>query len=214
MPQNLNLNVGPVHVGDGNQGGAGLRASRELELVVSENHGRFYEKNSRNGLFGVAWNAVTIAATHNTPLTAGTGTPITSIYNPIGSGMNIAILKVVQDLTSGTPAGPLVWNNVPLPQNITAASASPISMNINSPVSSVAKTWTNTAVTGSTAGVLLFADGGFAAVAAGAGIQTLMNMRDGDIIIPPGTMLALCSYGTGTSHLTSGLVIWEEVSVQ
>jgi hypothetical protein len=213
MPQNLNLNVGPIHVADGNQGNQGLRAGRELELIMSENHGRYYEKNSRNGLFGVAWNAVTIAATHNTPLTAGTGTPITSIYNPIGSGVNISITKVIQHLTSGTPAGALVWNNVPLPQNITAASATPIAMLLNAPVASVAKTWTNTAVTGSSAGLLLFPEGGFAAVAAGAGVNTLVTEHAGDLIIPPGSMLALCSYGTGTTHITSGLVIWEEVSV-
>jgi len=120
---------------------------------------------------------------------------------------------VLQDLTSGTPAGPLLWNMVPLPQNITAANTTPFSLMINSPSASVAKVWSNTAVTGSSAGVLLFPEGGFAAVAAGAGVMSLMNLHDGDIIIPPGSMLALCSYATGTTHLTSGVVIHEEVSV-
>lgn len=190
-----------------------LRTGREGDLIVSENHGRYYEKNSRGGLFGVAWNAVTIVSTHNSPLTSGTGTPITSIYNPIGSGVNISIVKVIQHLTSGTPAGPLVWNNVPNPQNITAASAAAISMQANAAAASVAKTWTNTAVTGSATGVLTFVEGGFAAVAAGAGVNTLVTEHAGDLIIPPGTMLALCSYGTGTTHLTSGMVIWEEIAI-
>ena len=213
MPQNLNLNVGPVHVSDGNQGNQGLRAARELELVVSENQARLYEKTSRGGKFAAPWNAVTILSTHNSPLTAGTGTPIVGIYNPIGSGVNLAITKVIQHLTSGTPAGALVWNNVPLPQNITAASSTPISKLINAAPASVAKLWVNTAVTGSSAGVLLFAEGGFAAVAAGAGVNTFVNVHDGDLVIPPGTMLALCSYGTGTTHLTSGTVEWDEIAV-
>jgi len=190
-----------------------LRTGREGDLMVSEVHGRYYEKNVRGGMFGSAFNAVTILATHNTPLTAGTGTPITSIYNPIGSGVNLSIVKVIQHLTSGTPAGALVWNNVPNPQNITAAASAPISMTVNAAVASVAKLWTNTAVTGSSTGVLIFPEGGFAAVAAGAGVNTLVTEHAGDLIIPPGSMLALCSYGTGTTHLTSGLVIWEEVAI-
>lgn len=189
----------------------GLRASRENELVVSENQARFYEKTSRGGKFFAPFNAVTIAATHNSPLTAGTGTPIVGIYNPIGSGVNISITKVVQHLVSGTPAGPLVWNIIPLPQNITAAPSTPISKLINAAPSSVAKLWVNTAVTGSSTGVLLFTEGGFAAVAAGAGVNTFIHQHDGDIVIPPGSMLALCSYGTGTTHITSGSVEWDEV---
>lgn len=211
--QNLALTVGPTHLSDGGQGAQGLRAGREAELIMSELHGKYYEKNSRGGMFGSAWNAVTVAATHVSPLAAGTGTPIWALYNPIGSNVNCAILKVLQDLTSGTPGGPLLWNLIPVPQNISAANTLPVSLLLNSPVSSVAKIWTNTALTGSSAGTLLWPEGGFAAVAAGAGIQSLMNLHDGDIIVPPGSMIALCAYATGTTHLTSGMVVHEEVAV-
>lgn len=211
--QNLTLTVGPIHTGDGGSGSQGLRSGRENELIMSELHGRYYEKTSRGGVFASGWNAVTIAATHNSPLTAGTGTPIWSLYNPIGSGVNCAILKVVQDLTSGTPGGPLVWNLVPVPQNITAANTAPVSALLGGGVNSQTKIWTNTAVTGSSAGTLLFAEGGFAAVAAGAGVMSMIHMVDGIMIVPPGVMIALCSYATGTTHLTSGVVYHEEVSV-
>lgn len=212
--QNIALNVGPIHVADGGQGQQGLRSGRELDLIVSENRGRYAEKTSRGGKFCAPWNAVTVAATHNSPLTAGTGTPIVGIYNPIGSGVNLEIVKLSQHLISGTPAGPLIWNNIPLPQNITAASSTPISRLLNASPGSVAKLWVNTAVTGSSTGILLFAAGGFAAVAAGAGPSTLVVEYAGDLIVPPGSMLALCSYGTGTTHISSGDVEWDEVFVQ
>jgi len=123
--QNIALNVGPIHVADGGQGQQGLRSGRELDLIVSENRGRYAEKTSRGGKFCAPWNAVTVAATHNSPLTAGTGTPIVGIYNPIGSGFNLEIVKLSQHLISGTPAGPLIWNNIPLPQNIQHAHQPP-----------------------------------------------------------------------------------------
>lgn len=209
--QQLSLTVGPVHTGDGGSGSQGLRSGRENELILSELQGRFYEKTSRGGKFMAPWNSVTIAATHVSPLTAGTGTPIVGIYNPTNSGMNISITKTIQDLISGTPGGPLVWNIVPLPWNITAASSSPQSKLINGPVGSVAKLWVNTAVTGSSAGINPFVEGGFAAVAAGAAVNSFVHQHDGDIVIPPGSMLALCAYAPGTSHLISGVVEWDEV---
>lgn len=191
-----------------------VRLGQLGDVVVSELHGRFYETNYRGALFSTFVNALTISSTHNTPLAAGTGTPIVSLHNPVGSGKNLSLVRIQQSLSSGTPAGPLIWNIVPNPQNITAA---PNAVAFNSAslqqAGSVSRIWNNTAVTGSTAGVAFRNAGGMAAIAAGAGVNTYTEMYDGALIVPPGFMIALTSTGTGTSHLLNVYAEWEEIPV-
>ena len=200
------------HLADGTSAPQ-ARADRENSLVVTENRGRYAEKTSRGGTFLTFIDALTILATHASPLAAGTGTPIIGIYNPVGSGVNIEIIKAGHATTSGTPAGPLKWNVIPNPQNITAGVAGNlVSALINGAVASVAKLFNNTATTGSTAGTVFRPHGGPAAIAEGAGIQSYVEEHAGDLIIPPGSMLALAATGTGTTHILSAFVEWQEVA--
>ena len=98
-----------------------IRQGQLGDVIVSEVHGRYYETNYRGALFSTFYNALTVASTHASPIASGTGTPIIGIYNPAGSGKNVAIVRVQQATTSGTPGGPLLWNTIPNPQNITAS---------------------------------------------------------------------------------------------
>lgn len=204
---------GQQRIADGGQSQIS-RSGREGDQIVSGLHGRYYEKASRGGVYTAFVNALTLAATHASPLTAGTGTPIIGIYNPIGSGVNIAILKVGHTTTSGTPGGPLLWNIVPNPQNITAAANQTATNNGTlATAGSISKVWSNTAVTGSTAGTAFRVHGGPGAVAAGAGLYGFIEEHAGDLIIPPGTMLALCCTAAGTAHIVGAFVTWEEVAI-
>jgi hypothetical protein len=191
------------------------RAGREGDKIVSELHGRYYEKCSRGGIFLSQIDALTLLATHASPLTAGTGTPIIGIYNPPQSGVNIAILKAGHATTSGTPGGPLKWNTVSNPQAITGTNAgSALSALVGSTIfSSAARLWNNTAVTGSATGVMFRMQGGPAAIAAGAGIYSSFEEHAGDLVIAPGGMLALCCTAVGTTHIISAFVSWEEVAI-
>lgn len=183
------------------------------ELLASELLPVYSSLNQGGYLFSTFVNAVTLAATHASPLTAGTGTPILSVYNPANSGKNLHLVKTKSTTTSGTPAGPLLWNVVPNPANITAASAPGASNIIGGAAGSVAKCWNNTAVTGSTAGTAYRVLGGPAAVAAGAGLYNFEEEHKGDLIIPPGSMLALCATGAGTTHVISAWAEWAEVPI-
>jgi hypothetical protein len=189
------------------------RTAREGEMVVTELQDKCYEKNVRGGMFGTFINALTLLATHVSPIAAATGTPIVSIYNPAGSGKNISITKVKQATTSGTPGGPLLWNIIPNPQNITQTPGSPVSQVINGAVASIAKVFNNLALTASTIGTAWETEGGDAAVAAGAGVYSTIELHDGDIIIPPGSMLALAATAVGTSHVLSVAILWKEVAI-
>ena len=183
------------------------------ELLVSELAPQYSSLNQSGFLFSTFVNAVTLAATHASPLTAGTGTPIISVYNPANSGKNIHLIKTKSTTTSGTPAGPLLWNLVPNPANITATASAPQSNIVGGGAASVAKVWNNTAVTGSTVGTAYRVLGGPAAVAAGAGLYNFEEEHKGDLIIPPGSMMALCCTGAGTTHIISAWAEWAELPI-
>jgi hypothetical protein len=181
------------------------------EALVTELIPQYSMLNQSGFLFSTFVNAVTLAATHASPLTAGTGTPIISIYNPANSGKNIHLIKTKSTTTSGTPGGPLLWNLVPNPANITSASASAQSNVVGGGAASVAKVWNNTAVTGSTVGTAYRVLGGPAAVAAGAGLYNFEEEHKGDLIIPPGSMMALTCTAAGTTHIISAWSEWAEL---
>jgi hypothetical protein len=190
-----------------------IRQGQLGDMIVSELHGRFYEQTYRGAVYSTFVNALTIASTHATPIAAGTGTPIVGIFNPANSGKNIVLIRVQQATTSGTPGGPLLWNIIPNPQNITATSTAAYSNASLAQSGSVTRIFNNTAITGSTAGVAFRNAGGPTAVAATGAIMTYTEMYDGSIIVPPGSMLGLAATAAGTSHVINVYAEWEEVPV-
>ena len=85
-----------------------LRSGQLADLIISQLHGKSYETNYRNALYSTFINALTLASTHATPIAAGTGTPIVSVFNPAGSGKNVSLMRLQQATTSGTAGGPLL----------------------------------------------------------------------------------------------------------
>jgi len=190
-----------------------IRQGQLGDVIVSEVHGRYYETNYRGALFSTFINALTISSTHATPIASGTGTPIIGIFNPAGSGKNVSIVRVQQATTSGTPGGPLLWNTIPNPQNITATFTAAYSNFNLAQQGSVTRIFNNTALTASTAGVAFRTAGGPAAVAATGVIMTYSEEYAGDLLVIPGSMIALAATAAGTSHVISCFVEWEEIPV-
>jgi hypothetical protein len=194
-----------------------IRQGQLGDMIVSELHGRFYEQAYRGAIYSTFVNALTLASTHASPIAAGTGTPIIGIYNPANSGKNIVLIRLQQATTSGTPGGPLVWNIIPNPQNITASTtASGNTAYNNSSLAqsgSVARLFNNLPVTGSTAGTAFRNAGGPTAVAATGAILTYTEVYDGSLILPPGQMLGLACTAAGTSHVINVFAEWEEIPV-
>jgi len=190
-----------------------IRQGQLGDVIVSEVHGRYYETNYRGALFSTFINALTVASTHASPIAAGTGTAIIGIYNPAGSGKNVSIVRVQQATTSGTPGGPLLWNTIPNPQNITASFAAAYSNFNLAQQGSVTRIFNNTALTASTAGVAFRTAGGAAAVAATGVILTYSEEYAGDLLVTPGSMIGLAATAAGTSHVISCFVEWEEIPI-
>ena len=201
-----------------------LRAGQQADLIVSQLHGKNYETNYRFNQFSLIINGLTQTNNMTTATAFSTpASPIFGIYNPAGSGKNISLLRMTQAFTSGTATGPNLWNIIPNPQNI---SATPTTSNTNvlgatlSTVSnnaagSVARIFNNQSLTGQTAtGVAFRTAGGPTSAASVAGqIQTFTEDFQGDFIVVPGTMIALCTYANGTSLVMNVYVTWEELPI-
>lgn len=191
-----------------------IRTGQQADLIAEQLHGKNYETNYRVSLFSTFINALTIVSTHASPIAAGTGTPIISVFNPAGSGKNVSLLRMQQAHTSGTAAGPLLWNIIPNPQNISAANTTAYMNFNNAQTSSVTRIFNNVALTASTIGTAFRSAGGPSSAASLTGaVQTFAEDFQGDLIIQPGFMLALAATGTGTSHVLSVYLEWEELPI-
>jgi hypothetical protein len=86
-----------------------VRAAREGELVVTQNHGRYYQKVSENDAVVVSTPliGVTLAATHTVATLGATATPVITLMN--GGDFNIAINREYIATLSGTPAAGSWW---------------------------------------------------------------------------------------------------------
>jgi hypothetical protein len=213
MPLPIAGQVGPSAVWAADGTNIEVRQGKQGEVVVNEFMPVYYEAAYRGSLYTAFVNAVTLASTHASPIAAGTGTPIIGLYHQVGSGRNLVVIKTVHSTTSGTPGGPLLYNTIPNPQNISIAATAPTSNQSFQTTGSVAKLFNNTAITGSTVGVAQRTIGGPAAVAAGAGMYTFTEEHKGELIIPPGAMVAIACTAAGTTHVINAFVEWMEMPI-
>lgn len=211
---NLSGQGGPVNISDGANNGIAL--GRQSELLATELHGRYKELASRSLLFHGISPAVTVAAANVSPIAAG-GTPILGLWNPPGSGKNLALIKHHIANISGQPGGPLLWNFA-LNQNLSVAQsgfAQSIPGTLAATSSSAGRVLANTAATGSTLSQLLkiaqCISAGTAAL--GSSIVAPFEEEAGDIVLPPGALLSLAAYAAGSSHVLMASFAWEEFPI-
>lgn len=209
-----NGRVGPVLGADGTQ--QPLRLSRDASLVNTEAHGRYQEAVQRGNVFTGTSIQTTVATTHNSPLPAGTGTPLVGIFNPLNSGKNLVVLHTVVCHVSGTVAAQslFVWNVIAAPAGITAAGTNGLN-NLNFTANSTARVFANTATTGSLVGVAFRPIGGPASGSVVATQQMnscTVEETAGAIIVPPGAFAGIAvGNGAGTTWIVSASMTWEEV---
>jgi hypothetical protein len=201
-----------------------LRQARTSELIVSQNHGRYYEAASRGNMFNLTMAAAVggVVAGNVVGAAANAATQF-AIWNPVGSGFNMSILKTHIGFISGTLVGGPIFHGVFVlgnPTNAITADAGRIAQNSLIGGRQPVVRYVNTATTGTTlAGGttplihrpmnLQFSAGTYAALAG----SVMMDLVDGDIVIPPGYgWLPLFNTGT-TSLLYSASCTWEEVPI-
>jgi hypothetical protein len=215
--------VGQITGTDGSQ--PNLRQARTGELVVSQNHGRYYETASRGNMFNLTMSLSvgTVVAGNIVGAAANAATQF-AIWNPLGSGFNMTILKTHIAIYSGTiVAGPVFHGVFALgnptnattfdsgrgAQNSLIGGRQPIVRYINTAT-------TGTTITGGTTPLvhrpmnMQFSAGTYAAL---AGTPGIMDLVDGDIVIPPGYGWLPLWTGGGTSVVFSASCTWEEVPI-
>lgn len=210
--------VGPSNPTDGTIDQP-FRQGRTGEQVVTELHGKYYEQASRGrGFFGSSASggiALIVPAT-------GGGHP--TLWNPLGSGVNVSILRLELGYVSGNNAPTCLEWAVTRSTGSTVATGAPIATAtlvnpepclIGAGAVAQAK-WSPTTNTFTAAPVFLRSAGLslFTGVAATATIPfPLVANYDGDFTLAPGSAISLCSQASTTTAVFQVTVTWEEVLI-
>lgn len=210
----LQGSVGPRTASDGSFGN--LRQDKTGAEVVTQAHGKYREAASRGNVFIMPVKSATVTATTDiSPLPATTGRALVGVLNPAGSGKKFSILKIGIASVSGTPGGPFYIDVVPncnVPASL-AASGTPISLSGLSAAGSAGRGFAAAVPAQAVVATMVRPLGGPAAVAAGAGMYDVQEEIDGAIELPENSLLVVTAHATGTSHVISGYVMWEEIPV-
>lgn len=198
------------------------------DLIVNDvGLGRYFESARLGKVYSTLAKAITVAATHNSPIAANTATPVAGIINPANSGWAAVLLRAAFSTVSGTPAGGQAVLNVQADADsiITAAATGSIFSNIVSKASggqgSQMKVINNVALAGWASGgvagaveELLLLGGATAAAVAGNGGPGAPVAEDiaGMVIVPPGALAAIMAgSGAGTTWIVNAGLTWAEV---
>ena len=180
--------------------------------LVSEFNGRYANITLAGLVFRSTLPSTTIVAANVSPV-AATAAPIAALYNPINSGKNLVLLKHGLTSISGTPGGPVLWNFA-VAQNVTLAAVSTNQVGaFMSATAGVGRAWVQTVPTGATLLAFFGVAKDITAVVVGSQINVTMDENAGDIVIPPGGLLAYAATAVGTTHIVQPSFVWAEVSV-
>jgi hypothetical protein len=196
-----------------------FRQGRYAEMLVTELFGRYFYSALNNRFFHTFVRAVTITATHNTPIAAATATPVVGIHNPIGSNKAAVITRIAFHSTSGTPAGgQVVVNALQTTTAPTTPGGNIFSGNLGaaaSPQGSVMRPFNNVALTGMLPVVgneITLVGGGQSAIALGVATGVPGEDLGGQLIVPPGYLVAvMAGTGAGTTWIVNASMSWQEV---
>jgi len=224
MPDGSILNgiVGSGRAGSADGTEVVWRLGRQADIVSSNLRGFYAEQSSRGNKFCLHLPATssTIAAGNISAAAAAASTQF-AIWNPLNSGVNLELTKLIVAVISGTlPAPPLthnmMLNGIPTIGS-TLTNGSLLNCNPTGPGSKAraVAVAAGTALTGGGALTpframsLNFSAGSYAAL----GGTNAMEVLDGDIIIPPGYGYVPCFAAAGTTLLNSYSLVYDEVPV-
>jgi hypothetical protein len=189
----------------------------EGELFTSTLKGKYTERTLRGSLFHLNLSATTtsVAAGNITGAAAAASTQF-ALWNPVGSGKNLALLALWVGVISGTVPGGALFHNYANTVPTIGGSGGITNCLLNSSIASVAKDVASPGGITLTGGSALFPSRPtslwFTAGAAAnlAGSQSV-EVIDGSIIIPPGILYVPCWSAAGTTLLNSYGLMWEEI---
>jgi hypothetical protein len=200
-----------------------ILAGAERDMLASQWLPQYYHATRAGRTFYTETQALTMAATHATPIDAATDTFICGFINPANSGKNAVILYGWFATVSGTPSAQAhpVWNYATLAGSVTAASTGTIkcgliqmgSPSVMRPASNIALTGL-VVTTGSLGAIRPFGFDTFAGATAANASNGSTDYVDGAIVVPPGAAIGICAgTGAGTSWVVSAGMSWMEVDI-
>lgn len=189
---------------------AALRTGRQGDQIVSELHGRYYETCYRRNLFHAA-NQTGVATT------VGLATTYTGLClsNPVGSAVNLVIVKVGASfpvaVAAGLTVGLMVGYNAGT--NVTHTTPSTTLRSCFVGVGAAPVGLVDTACTFPTAPTLAKVMGtiGTAAITAISMESAISEDFEGSIILPPGGYAAIFTSAASGALGFLGSIKWEEV---
>jgi hypothetical protein len=202
-----------------------FRQGRYADQIVSELQGRFYEACYRSMLFS---NGMSLTAlTANTITLTATTTPILGLYNPATSPVNLVVLQaslawVLNTFTTPATPGAFVWATSVGNPAVSTGTAGFSRKSLTS-AGGFGKGMAFIALTGLTNN-LVIAEGadlvspgsvaygtlpGTAIAPTGNGVQNF----DGNLIVPPGGVLALLNTVSTTAVSVYGRMLWAEAQI-
>jgi len=188
------------------------RIGRTGEIIVGSAHGDFYEAVARQSVFTFS-NAVAGVA----PGTVLSTTPPLALWNPPGSGVNLALVKATMSYVSGTMgAGSIVFALVA--QQATQPSGGTQLTGQSNLIGST-KTPIGKGFTGSTLAstpLILRPWGSFGPYLATSVLseRTFETINDGAMVVTPGGVLCVQGVATaGTTPLVIFAMVFEEVPI-
>jgi len=202
--------VGIRYIGDG--GETELRLDKTSALVVTDGHAKYTEAVLRGNVYVQRVGGATATA-----FTGGAaGTPLLSVYNPVGSGRNLVVLGVgVASRAAASAAGVVgfnLWAGVSVLPTGTATPA--VNLYSQQAAGSSAVTFVNTANTSGSATTLVLPLGSYYwATAAGAIFTPSFFDVAGMIVVAPGVLLCLGATAALTSATYDASLIWEEIPI-
>ena len=227
--------VGPASASSLSPGtNPGIRQGQLGDVIVSELHGRFYEQAYRGNFFRTGTTTVVAGAAANGTATGGSATlataagaqPMLGVWNPLSSTVNLVITQATlaafyNTVTTPVPFGTLVWY-VSLSNAVITTGLLPFNSRTLTQTGSQAKGFAGaTALTGLTniftameasdfqaGGSVTY--GTIANTALASPLVATQNF-DGQLIIPPGAILALYNTAATTTFSYTGRLLWEEV---
>ncbi len=214
---NADLIVGPRVAGDGAP--VTTRGERSGGACTSDVRGHFAEAASRNQIFTLTLAATTtgVAAGNIVGAAAAASTQF-ALWNPVGSGKNLELLRFGMGIISGTPgAGPLfhgIFTGVP---TLNATTGNAYSNLAGQSAASVARWMALAAGSALTGGVapITFSLSDFATTATAQAtpgeVRAIENL-DGSIVLPPGTGWVPLWSAAGTALLNGYSITWQEVN--
>lgn len=199
----------------------GVREGKTGDLIVSQERPPYYDATKNGRSFSLVLTATTtgVAAGNLVGAAAAASTQF-ALWNPAGSGYNIAIRKFFMGLISGTPVGGPMFHAVATTPPSIANVGTINNLLAGSSIASIAGCCASAAGAALTAGgaPAVLKPSGLYSTSATAFVNAAANspaMEDlgGSIVLPPGTMWVPQFKGGGTALLNCYAVEWEEIPV-